>query len=356
MPQKGEDEDQYCTGLIVQALQWLGHTRMILKNDGEPSIQALTRKAVEVAKVKLEDLEQISKENPAAYDSQSNGATEVGVRNTRGTFRTHKLCLEARLRKFVPVTHAVVPWLLEHVCLLLNVTTRGTDGLTPWQRARDRPFRQHLLSFGENVLYKFPNKGPAHNPTGNMGAQGAEGVFLGYSVATNCFKIATATGYTTARSITRRPVDDRWIAEAMARIQVTPWSLAERPEPRVVFHEPAAESGPTAETAAPEPPRRLRIDKADLEHHGYDEDCKQCRYIKEHGTAGQGGKHSERCRTRIEQAIAETEAGKARLAAQEERANRAIAKRIELEDKQRPVTQSSPQPSEALSGHAPAAS
>ena len=353
VPQKGEDEHNYATGLIVQALQWLGHTRMILKNDGEPAIQALTRKAVELAKVKLEDLEQLSKENPVAYDSQSNGATEVGVRNIRGLFRTLKLCFEARLGKFIPITHATIPWLMEHTCLLLNVTVRGTDGLTSWQRVRGRPFRQQLLNFGENVLYKFPGKGPEHHPTGNMGAQGSEGVFTGYNVTSNTFKIATASSYTTARSITRRPVSDRWNADAVAQIRVTPWSLAERPEPRVTFHEPAVEAGPAAETAAPEPPRRLRIDKADLERHGYDEDCKQCRYIRAHGEARRGSKHSERCRTRIEQAIAETEAGKALIAVQEERINRAIAERIEFEDKakgQRPAVQGDVQPGPAADG------
>ena len=41
----------------MTALQWLGHTRVILKNDGEPAIEALGKSAVEMAKLKLEDLD-----------------------------------------------------------------------------------------------------------------------------------------------------------------------------------------------------------------------------------------------------------------------------------------------------------
>ena len=53
VPQKGEDEHNYVTGLVVQALQWMAHTRVIIKSDGEPAIQAVARKAVELAKVEV---------------------------------------------------------------------------------------------------------------------------------------------------------------------------------------------------------------------------------------------------------------------------------------------------------------
>ena len=56
----------------------------------------------------------LSKEEPAPYDSQSNGGTDVGVMLIRCLFRTLKLCLESQVGRYVPVGHAVVPWLLEH--------------------------------------------------------------------------------------------------------------------------------------------------------------------------------------------------------------------------------------------------
>ena len=73
-------------------------------------------------------MEQISTEAPPRYDSQSNGGIEVGVRMIRGLFRTLKLCAEARLGKFIPINHAVIPWMLQHIAMLLNVRVRGRTG------------------------------------------------------------------------------------------------------------------------------------------------------------------------------------------------------------------------------------
>ena len=69
----------------------------------------------------------------------------------RGMFRTLRLCLEARIDRRIPVDHALIPWLLAHTCVLINVTTRGADGLTGWARARGRNFAQKFIGFGEKV-------------------------------------------------------------------------------------------------------------------------------------------------------------------------------------------------------------
>ena len=95
----------------------------------------------------------VQTESPVEYDSQSNGAIEVGIKIVRGMFRTLKLCLEARLGKYVPVNHALVPWLLEHTCILLNAKSRGPDVLTSWERIKGRLFGQPVLGFAEYVLY-----------------------------------------------------------------------------------------------------------------------------------------------------------------------------------------------------------
>ena len=41
VPQKGDDEDHYCAKLAVADVEWLGHTRIILKTDNERAIVAL---------------------------------------------------------------------------------------------------------------------------------------------------------------------------------------------------------------------------------------------------------------------------------------------------------------------------
>ena len=171
IPIKGSDEEKYAANLAADDVVWLGHTKVIIHSDNEPSLQTLITESLDALRVKTHNIDQIATEHPAAYDSQSNGGTEVGVKLVRGLFRTLKLCLESRIDKYVPINHALVPWLLQHTCMLLNARFRGTDGRTPWARARGRPFNQRLLGFGELVMYKLPGKGPRHQPNGNMGAQ-----------------------------------------------------------------------------------------------------------------------------------------------------------------------------------------
>ena len=153
VPCKGPDEDGHVAATIVEDIKWLGHTKLVIKADGEPAVQALVEQVLRGARVECKDMEQMTKEDPAAYDSQSNGSTEIGVRLIRGLFRTVKLCLESRVQKSIPVSHTIMQWMLEHVCLLLNTAVRGPDGLMAWARARGRPFRQVLFHFGENVLH-----------------------------------------------------------------------------------------------------------------------------------------------------------------------------------------------------------
>ena len=62
-----------------------------MKSDNEPAIQALVARVVELAKIECKDFVQLSKEQSAAYVSQSNGGTKVGVRLVRGLLRTVKL-------------------------------------------------------------------------------------------------------------------------------------------------------------------------------------------------------------------------------------------------------------------------
>ena len=187
VPHKGTDENNIVADMVISDLEWLGYSRIILKTDGEPAVRALAKRVIELAKVEVKDLTQITAEQSAAYDSQSNGGTEVGVQLVRGLFRTLRLCLEARLDATIPVDHAMTAWMIEHTCLLYNISVKGNDGLTPWARVRGRAFKQQMLGIGEAVLYKHPSKGPKHAPSGNMGARGGEGVFLGFNRASNTF-------------------------------------------------------------------------------------------------------------------------------------------------------------------------
>ena len=91
---------------------------VIMKGDNEPALQALIERAMQVIRVKVAEdksgsgLRRLSKEEPAPYDSQSNGATEVRVMLIRGLFRALRLGLEATFGKRVPDDHVIIPSLL----------------------------------------------------------------------------------------------------------------------------------------------------------------------------------------------------------------------------------------------------
>ena len=332
VPCKGADEEQYVSNLVVDDILWLGHLKMILKADNEPAVQALLLQVLRKVRSTHQNGENVTKEQPAKYESQSNGGTEVGVMLVRGLFRTLKLCLEARIDHYIPAGHAIIPWLLEHTCMILNTRTRQDDGLTPWARVKGRAFNQKLIGYGEVVLYKLPTKGPSSDPDGNMGTRWKEGVFVGYSRSANVYNVLTEEGLATSRSLMRRPMANRWSKQRIMAIQATPWSIRERQDPRVRFQEQPAPPEPTA-AAAPPNPRRFRLNKKDLEEHGYTEGCVMCDHVQRYGVAKPGGIHTDACRTRLITEIGKTDAGQARLSSWSERVNRAIAEQIEHADK-----------------------
>ena len=86
----------------------------------------------------------------------------------RRFFCRFKLCLESSIVRRILEDHAIVPWLLQHTCLLFNTTVKGADGMTAWCKIRGRNFQDKFAYFCEKVLYKFPTKGPLKAPQGNI--------------------------------------------------------------------------------------------------------------------------------------------------------------------------------------------
>ena len=140
VPCKGFDEDDFVLNTVVTDLAWLGHTAMIIKGDDERALQAIIRMVIKRITAKCQTLEQVTKEETACYHSQSNGLMEVGVMLVRGLFRSLKLCLESSIEKRIPKDHALIPWLLDHTCLILNTAVKRLDGATSWRRIRGRDF------------------------------------------------------------------------------------------------------------------------------------------------------------------------------------------------------------------------
>ena len=217
-------------------------------------------RSLEEIKCKVEGIENATSETSAPHDGQSNGGTEIGIRDVRGMFRTLELNFEERIGREIPPQHPLLTWLLEHTAMVLKTVVRGTDGKTAWERASGRPFGLRSHEFGESVFWKQPVKGPQHDQRGNMGPRNFEGSFLGYNKVSNTYRILSEDGeLIKARALKARPFEGRWNAEKRSAVTVTPWATRRREDAvRSELGPPVAREERPA-PALPLNPRRLKI-------------------------------------------------------------------------------------------------
>lgn len=111
--QKGADQEGFAVECLRRDLQWLGHTRVVLKSDNESAIVKPLRETFKELRITASDdapavtgeaisLEQCAEEHPPPYDSSANGSIESACRDAQAHLRTHKPCLEQRLQKTNP--------------------------------------------------------------------------------------------------------------------------------------------------------------------------------------------------------------------------------------------------------------
>ena len=120
--------DAWLMRKLAKDLEELGRRDVILKSDGEPSIVAVQTDVQSRRKGRT------IPRNPPAYNPESNGAIEKGVRDVTEQSRTVKIGLESRVKGVIPEDSAIVEWILEHGAFLINKYSVGHDGMTPNER------------------------------------------------------------------------------------------------------------------------------------------------------------------------------------------------------------------------------
>ena len=175
VPRKGVDPEGYIVEKVKQDILWLGHAKIMIRSDNEPALAQVVAHALVAAKVS--GVETATSEGSVPYDPQTNGAAESAGGLIKKMMRTHILSLERQIQARVPLDHPVLAWLVSHCAFLRTLQVRGSDGLTPYQRARGTAGPQKLATFGETVRYKARSKeegGIAHT-----GWRWSVGVWLG---------------------------------------------------------------------------------------------------------------------------------------------------------------------------------
>ena len=270
---KGVDENRYAVDCLIRDVQWMGHTKLMLRSDNEKSIVALLRETLKSIRIDA-NAEQIAEEHPPEYDPRANGAIESTVGAFKGQLRTMVLALECRIGHRIPPEHPVIGWIVPHVAWTLTTRAKGEDGKTAYERVRLRPFTTRMIEFGECCRHKL-NKNDLKD-AGTLAARWSTGIFLGICTMTGRYLIWDGNTCVAARTVVRLPDVQKWDMTKIAAIAQRPWELHEKIEAPVIFRE-AAE---TAEAEKAEPMlrnvRKLYIKRADVEAYGYTQGCPKC--------------------------------------------------------------------------------
>ena len=331
VPQKGIDPKRYIIDTIVQDILYLGYSQIILKSDNEPAIVHVLKETL--ASLKASGVSQAGEEHSPPYDSQANGDVESAVKQVRQRLRTMHMCLERRLHKRIPPQHPLICWLVSHVAALVRYRVRGTDGRTPHERLRLRPFNLKLLCFGEQCKYK--NR--AKEPLGSDPHRWHKGTFLGVCPMTSqyilCNQDTGAIAY--ARTILRTPDELKWDAKILEGITTTPYIQHVPRAQEVTFQEHLGEQ-PTDDVKKIQIAKKLYVRPADLKAFGYTKGCPKCDNELRYGPGRTTKSHSDSCRDRIIARLLETPEGVHRVRSVTERLDRTLAEYVEHAQQPRP--------------------
>jgi len=275
----------------------LAGERITLRGDGERALVAL-RKRVATGRAG-----RTNPETTPRGDHQSNGAAEQAVRTARAHARTHMAALAQKLGLVdLPADSPILPWAVRHGPWCYHRFHVGADGKTAWERARGRPYKAVLAQLGEIVLFLRP----AHTRPGKMQGRFLKGVFLGRVDRTNEVMIGYGNQLVRTTKFIRLPENEQFSLEAIEGLRgLLPWTAGRAPgrgEPATLPPSPltAADAGPAGpDTAAAE--KSLYLTKKLLDRYGRTPGCPAC-YPR---GGARAGKHTEPCRTRVEEAWAE---------------------------------------------------
>ena len=96
-----------------------------------------------------------------------------------------------------------------------------SDGKTPYERLRGRPYQGQVAEFAEVVHFRDPGKAadmPKLDDRWNLG------LWLGKSLASDEHYVVTSAGVRRCRSIWRRPEKQRWDRKMLTDMNGEPWN------------------------------------------------------------------------------------------------------------------------------------
>ena len=259
LPNKSREvaQSRYCLQNVDLYLKNLGYEKIILQQDGEPSIRAFARSIQQycgAAKISVREAPPKQHQAQGAVESM-NGFVASQIR---------ALWLDVRKRyPEVDVSHNITPWLVRHASwLIARFHVRSRDGMTPYRLVMGGDYKHPVAMLGEVVLGKVPT------PRGKMQRRWVKGIWLGKLDRNDTNVIGTSSGAIAVRSIRRLPKEEQVNAAFMKDLKGIPWQprdgvrhriTREMSQP-VALPPPAAAAGPSAQDEQDQEHPALAID------------------------------------------------------------------------------------------------
>ena len=153
---KGYTEGRYAMQKVLEFIHENGDTdnRIIIKSDGEASIQFLVKEVVEARQqgckeVKPRTLVEQSPEGCSASD----GVVEAAVQEMEGIIRALLIAVEEYLGVEVDARERLIAFIPEYAAYLINRLRKGEDGKTAYERVKGKRPSVLGIEFGEKVWY-----------------------------------------------------------------------------------------------------------------------------------------------------------------------------------------------------------
>ena len=158
----------------------------------------------------------------------------------------------------------------------------GQDGKTSYERLKGKKAKACGIGFAEGILFKIKEK---REGTGKLEIRWRVGIYLGVRAVSGEMIVGTKEGICRARTVRRKPLEERWSQANSSQVGGVPWKVSEEDEgdglsrngviqmdPKVMDEKAEEEIRTT-----PVVPRKFGITKKNLLEHGFTDDCPGCK-------------------------------------------------------------------------------
>ena len=209
------------THMVTEAARfviWLGHRKVKLRSDNEPSIVAVSNALQKALRGLGLD---VSKDTTPVDSHQSNGPVEQTVE----IVRQHAAVLMSDLEQACGATegqilfgtnHPIYGWAICHAAWLRNRYSVANGGRTAYECITDSPYQGSICRYGEKVLgYLRPSGAGKSNP------RWQHALWLGKASLNDVHVLGTAQGVFVTRAVRR--FDDSFDKDLAASFSVCVW-------------------------------------------------------------------------------------------------------------------------------------